>query len=247
MNFGFSILLSQLQSLLGLPIVWQSPPRISSWILEPNCGISRQYPKFCRLANGQRYFVYSLLQYFVDFCAQIPLFRRGPVGGCYMLTPDLHTDKRRFVSSIWKNLPETSGVFTYQVLDAIIPDIPAGELDGYDCWDIDVENVQVFIDVCAFLIDYSASSEVLGVVPHSARAPFSQWSFSHRREEEKSKYWYTTGTNFSRCSYTRSSEQTFEPLSSSISCYDVKLFGTTQEHHQEINDIQTWPLLLLSA
>lgn len=101
-----------------------------------------------------------------------------------MLPLGLPTGRKRFVSSIRPISLRSPGFSRKQVLDAKLFDIIARTVDGFDSCDIERENVWGFIDVCGFLANYLASSEVLNAMKHSARAPYIHWYTSSRRVKE---------------------------------------------------------------
>lgn len=140
----------------GASNVWQSPTRITSYNFGRNYG-SRERTR--RLVAFSMYSTTLCTEY----CCILTIF--ALTHHCYcriqlLVATRCHfppTWKNRFVSCIRTISLTPQGVSINQVLNAIRPVIIARTVAGYDCFNIDEENVLDFIDVCDFLADHPAS------------------------------------------------------------------------------------------
>lgn len=71
----------------------------------------------------------------------------------------------------------TPSICTSTVLDLSIPDIIKGSTEGFECHDAEGHNVQVFIEVCGYIADYSGSSWAVDVMKPSAGSPCPRRTF----------------------------------------------------------------------
>lgn len=147
-----------------------------------------------------------------------------------MLAHDCPTEMEGFVSSIRTISLKQPSVSTNQVLGAIITDIKAGMVDGFDYCHIDIGNVRVFIAVCVLFEDYPASSEVPDVMKHSARAPCPH-CFLFIPLKGRPKYCYTSKIYFSRFGYATSFKQMLEQRLSGTSSSNGEFLRMKQGNH----------------
>lgn len=84
-----------------------------------------------------------------------------------------HYCRRQFPPPIRVVSLAPPGVPNHHDLDALIPDTVTGTISGFDCINTQCKIAEVFLDMCEFLRDYLASSEILDVVRHMTGVPCS--------------------------------------------------------------------------
>lgn len=198
------------------------------------------------LQSGEPYVVYRMLLYCDDFNPRSLLFPRGSVGGCYMIPIGLSLQRRRGLTSIRPIALTPPGVSTNYVLDDIIEDIVEGTVSGFDGEDASGRKVKIFLDVVGFVADYPASSNVLDVMSHAAKAPCTHCTFRHRSAPGDTDYAYSTNIDSSHSSFVRGMHRTVSVRQSTLSDDDAKWLGMRKGGISVIDEPGQWPLLKLT-
>lgn len=73
--------------------------------------------------------------------------------------------------------------------------------DGFQDHDPKESNVQVFIQVCGFLGDYSAGAEAMDIIKPSAWSPYTLCSSTLCSKENTSSFSYMTPVHYDHCSF----------------------------------------------
>ena len=195
--------------------------------------------------TGETYYIYRALLYNDDFNPRSALFPRGSVGGFYMIPLNLPLYRRRELSCTRTISLTPPKVSTNTVFDYIIDDLIDGSVNGLRAIDPFGNVVRVFIDVVGFVADYPASSKVLDVMNHGARAPCTHCTFRRRRDKKQSRYGYTASINSSRTSYSRDIFRTLALRSESFHERFANYMGFNEGNLKDIDVESKWPLLKL--
>lgn len=75
-----------------------------------------------------------------------------------------------------------------------------GVPDGFKCYDAKSQNLRVFIEVCCFLRDYLASTQIMDVMKHISRAPCNHCTFRHCSKGNGSNFSHWTSVHSGNCS-----------------------------------------------
>ena len=153
--------------------------------------------------TGEPFVIYRSLLYADDFNPRSALFPRGSIGGFYMLPLNLPLYKRKGLASIRTISLTPAKLSTNMIFDYIIDDLIHAAVNGIEGKDPFGNDVRIFIDTVGFVADYPASSEVLDVMKHGATAPCTHCTFRRRRDQNSTRYGYSSKINSSNSSHSR--------------------------------------------
>ena len=172
-------------------------------------GTSHVAPPIGVLEDGRPYLSVPYLIFTDDFSTMGG--RGGSSGGCYM-APIIASGRRgngmRNVRVLGLSPP---GVSSNAVLRRIVPDIVETCTTGVELAQENGENLVLFIDVVGYIGDYPGMSHCLDIMGHTAASPCTHCTFRRanpEKEEESSRYAYTTSIHSADPAFRRTKQRT---------------------------------------
>lgn len=127
-----------------------------------------------------------------------------------MLPLSLRFCRKRSSSSIRTVSLTAPGIWTIQILNAVIPDMIAWTNNCFDSIDHQAQIAKVLLDMVEILENYPATSQVWHVMMLRVGAPCTHCSFWSKTCKDGPEYAYNTKMNYHSRSFSRNSSCTVE-------------------------------------
>lgn len=139
----------------------------------------------------------------------------------------------------------THSFLSNQILKFLTLDIILGTIGQLEGTDSKGNFVCIFPDVCGFLGDYPASSQVIHAIRQSAGAPCMHCTFCHQNIYGLPDYSYTTDVHSGHQSFTTTLDRSLILLHYEINANEVQDLGKNDKGLQTVCYSHYWSLLKL--
>lgn len=173
---------------------------------------SKSYWSHWAARVGTPYLIYPTLYTTVlqGFHASGSFMQRRSVRGCYQLLLDLLIKKRRSSSSL-HTIPQTKlSISTNIFPDHLIHNSMRGSTERLERHDAKGKKMKVFIEVCCFFSDYSASLRNKELWKLSAWDPCTHCVIIHCNKENYFVFVDTTSVHNNNCPFSKSINRIIE-------------------------------------